>query len=272
MACAGRACRLGGAAGEQPQPLGFTQAELQSVLRHGPWPAPWMRDVSNRVSGNVDALTFGELLFFDKGLSHKGTVACATCPLPDKNWSDGLKLGIALQEVDRNTPSLANVRYNRWFGWDGGNDSLWSQSVRPFLDARELAASDKHVAQRVRGGTNLLCRDRKAFNALPPMDDEALEQFKVPGLRNVARTAPYMRNGHLATLREVVRHYSEIDLSQLHLAHVYAGDVMAEAVPLDSMLRPLKLSEQEISDVVAFLESLSERKPGFMRKPVAPCK
>jgi pyruvate-formate lyase-activating enzyme len=42
---------------------------------------------------------------------------------------------------------------------------------------------------------------------------------------------------------------------------VYAGDVFAEAVPTDTVLRPLNLSEQEISDVVAFLESLNEPEP-----------
>jgi cytochrome c peroxidase len=36
-------------------------------------------------------------------------------------------------------------------------------------------------------------------------------EFKVPSLRNVARTAPYMHNGSLATLADVVRHYSDID-------------------------------------------------------------
>jgi cytochrome c peroxidase len=68
-----------------------------------------------------------------------------------------------------------------------------------------------------------------------------------------------MHNGHFATLREVVKHYSQIDVTLLHQAHVYAGDVFAEAVPTDTVLQPLRLSEQEINDVVAFLESLSER-------------
>ena len=36
-------------------------------------------------------------------------------------------------------------------------------------------------------------------------------EFRVPSLRNVARTAPYMHNGSLATLADVVRHYSEVD-------------------------------------------------------------
>ena len=88
----------------------------------------------------------------------------------------------------------------------------------------------------------------------------------------MALTAPYMHNGHFATLRDVVKHYSEIDVSLLHVAHIYAGDVMAEAVPTDTVLQPLKLNEREINDVVAFLESLTARRQTFARKPVASCR
>ena len=36
--------------------------------------------------------------------------------------------------LDRRTPSLWNVGYGHWFGWDGAGDSLWAQSIRPILD------------------------------------------------------------------------------------------------------------------------------------------
>ena len=70
-------------------------------------------------------------------------------------------------------------------------------------------------------------------------------EFKVPGLRNVAKTAPYMHNGSLLTLAAVVRHYSELDEDRLH----------SEG---ERILRPLRLSPQASADVVAFLESLSD--------------
>jgi cytochrome c peroxidase len=87
-------------------------------------------------------------------------------------------------------------------------------------------------------------------------------QFKTPGLRDVARTAPYLHNGRLATLRDVVRHYSELDLERLHTHG-------------EQLLRPLKLSEQETDDLVAFLDSLTD--PGATAapaadRPVAGCK
>ena len=70
-------------------------------------------------------------------------------------------------------------------------------------------------------------------------------EFRVPSLRNVANTAPYMHNGSLSTLEAVVRHYSEVDVERLH------GDDGARLV------RPLRLSPQETADLVVFLETLS---------------
>ncbi len=70
-------------------------------------------------------------------------------------------------------------------------------------------------------------------------------EFKVPGLRNVAKTAPYMHDGSLATLADVVRHYSELNEERLHTEG-------------EKILRPLRLSPQAAADLVAFLESLSD--------------
>jgi cytochrome c peroxidase len=80
-----------------------------------------------------------------------------------------------MSEVDRNTPTLVNLAASRWYGWDGASDSLWSQSLRPILDERELAATPRHVAQLVRNDEQLSCRYRKAFGTPPsPTDDEAV--------------------------------------------------------------------------------------------------
>jgi cytochrome c peroxidase len=71
-------------------------------------------------------------------------------------------------------------------------------------------------------------------------------QFKVPSLRNVELTAPYMHNGSLATLRDVVRHYSELNEERLHQDG-------------EALLKPLHLTEQESDDLIAFLRSLTSR-------------
>jgi len=381
--------------------LDFSEAELRMILQHGPWPPPASSDPSNRVSGNAGAIAFGEKLFFESRLSAKGSISCGTCHVPELGWSDGRKLGVGLVEVDRNTPTVQNVRTHRWFGWDGSSDNLWSQSIRPLLDAREMGMTERQVAEAVRNDADLACRYEKAFGARPPADDAAVlvavgkalaafqetlvsgrtpfddfrdalangnhkaaarypqdaqkglrifagkgncslchfgpnfthgefheigipvfkkaggvdwgryegikklrasrfnllgpfnddparadgmstrhvalvpqtfEQFKVPTLRNVALTAPYMHNGHLATLADVVRHYSEIDPTLLHMAHMYFDPLVPEAVPTDTLLKPLKLSSIEISYVVAFLMTLTDTETGKPRKPLPACR
>jgi cytochrome c peroxidase len=79
---------------------------------------------------------------------------------------------------------------------------------------------------------------------LPRGETHAIDEFKTPTLRNVANTAPYMHNGRLATLEDVVRFYSE-----------QAGAPTAR--PREKILRPLHLSDGEMVDLVAFLKSLT---------------
>ncbi|MEN8141876.1 MAG: cytochrome c peroxidase [Thermodesulfobacteriota bacterium] len=72
--------------------------------------------------------------------------------------------------------------------------------------------------------------------------------FKTPTLRNVAKTAPYMHDGSLKTLKEVVDFYNN-------------GGLVKKSDPLFDFqsggIRPLDLSEEEVADLVAFLEALT---------------
>jgi cytochrome c peroxidase len=69
--------------------------------------------------------------------------------------------------------------------------------------------------------------------------------FKVPPLRNLLRTAPYMHDGSLTTLADVVRHYSEINPERLHTDG-------------EKILEPFNFTREEVDDLVAFLKTLSE--------------
>jgi cytochrome c peroxidase len=159
----------GAAAQEAPS---FTQDEIRAILAHGPWPVSRTNDPSNRVSGKREAIELGERLFFEPRLSASGAFSCATCHVPERSWTDNRTRGAAAAEVDRNTPTLMNIRLGRWFGWDGGADSLWAQSMRPILDARELGASPRHVAELLRKDEQLACRYRKSFGAPPSASDD----------------------------------------------------------------------------------------------------
>ena len=95
--------------------------------------------------------------------------------------------------------------------------------------------------------------------------------FRVTPLRNVELTAPYMHDGAFPTLEAVVRHYNDVtlalrtyDVAQLapELRPLYHGDdatINAVLETLDFRLRrPLDLTDDEQSALVAFLKSLTD--------------
>ena len=93
----------------EPQ-VTLTATEIARILSHGPWPLPAKSDASNRASGNLEAIELGSRLFFDERLSGNGQLACGSCHVPERNWTDNLRRGVGLAEVDRNTPTLMNLR------------------------------------------------------------------------------------------------------------------------------------------------------------------
>ena len=95
--------------------------------------------------------------------------------------------------------------------------------------------------------------------------------FRVPPLRNVELTGPYMHNGAFPTLEAVVKHYNDVplslheyDLAQLDpsLRGSVHGDqttIAAIERSIDPRIRtPLRLSDAELHDLVAFLKSLTD--------------
>lgn len=89
-------------------------------------------------------------------------------------------------------------------------------------------------------------------------DEADRGRFRAPSLRNVALTAPYMHDGSVATLAEVVDIYDRG--GRLVAEGPYAGDG-ARHPNLDPLVRPIGLSPEERAQLVAFLESLSD--PAF---------
>lgn len=71
-------------------------------------------------------------------------------------------------------------------------------------------------------------------------------EFKTPTLRNVATTAPYMHEGQIATLRDVVEFYNTLEGAAPRGEHT------------ETILQPLGLDDEQVDDLVAFLESLTD--------------
>ncbi len=393
IALAGLACAIARPAAPAPDLVAFDADEVRRILSHGPWPGPTTTDPSNRLSGEARAIALGRALFFDARLSATGTIACATCHVPERGWTDGRPRAVGLASLDRNTPTVLDVGRQRWFSWDGRADSLWSQSLKPIIDPREMGADPPHVARFLQADPELACRYAEVhgeapsagpgadgerlmanvgkalaafletvrsprtafdvfrdalsrgdhheaarypqsaqrglrlfigrgncgfchvgpaftngefhdvgvpfmvapgrvdagrhegikrlradrFNLLGPYSDDATGrsatktryvelqhvsygQFRTPSLRNAALTGPYMHDGRYASLREVVRHYSELDTERIH---GHGGE---------QILRPLRLTPDESDDLVAFLESLTEARAPALPPALAPCR
>ena len=94
-------------------------------------------------------------------------------------------------------------------------------------------------------------------------------KFKVPTLRNIAVTAPYMHNGYFTDLRSVVKFYNDRDVVPTCVNAIWTRDVAAvsqncwpeaevAATVNHDELGNLGLSDQEIDDIVAFLKTLTD--------------
>ena len=89
---------------------------------------------------------------------------------------------------------------------------------------------------------NIGLKDKDPGRAAITKDKSLTGAVKTPTLRDIALTAPYMHNGSIKTLQEVVEHYDRGGDNKTHLS---------------PMMVKLDLSKQEKQDLVAFLQSLT---------------
>lgn len=357
----------------------LSKQSIARIISHGPWPEPIPADPGNRYSGDPQSEAIGAQLFRDPTLSANGQISCASCHIEKHGFAEPLARAKGLATHDRNTQGLLNVGMQRWFGWDGGTDSLWAASLRPMLSPIEMGATIDQLAKTLRakpafiqwlqkqqpadpndeqiavaaamaigawmrtlrspktafdefrdalasGDAARIAKARQTypasaqrglaffvgpgrcqfchfgadfsngefhdigrpfivekgrvdpgryrgiqrlrkdpFNLLgqfsesPTSGEQAKTrtvvlnrntwgQWRTPSLRNLAQTAPYMHDGSLATLDDVIQYYSTIDLDRLHTDG-------------ESLLRPLQMSDAEVADLKAFLLSLSVAQP-----------
>lgn len=123
-------------------------------------------------------------------------------------------------------------------------------------DLDELATAVQHVKMK---GTDIAVLSNPKTSSLGRYAvTRALSDigaFKTSTLRNIDLTAPYMHDGSLKTLEEVVQFYNN-------------GGRLKETDPLPELLsggiRPLNLTEEQQADLVEFLKALTS--PGFVQK------
>lgn len=83
-------------------------------------------------------------------------------------------------------------------------------------------------------------------------DSQLAGIFRIPSLRNVALTAPYMHDGRFATLEDVVNHYNSGIQRSANLDQVFRAWDTGDAIRLG-------LTESEKSALVAFLNTLTDQ-------------
>ncbi len=75
-----------------------------------------------------------------------------------------------------------------------------------------------------------------------PDNEKARHAFKTPGLRDIELRAPYMHNGSITTLEDVVLHYVSGGIERPSRSH---------------LMGPVPLTRDEVSDLISFMKSLS---------------
>ncbi len=116
----------------------------------------------------------------------------------------------------------------------------------PRLAAEFLDAKAKGTNVDIAVLTDKKTSELGRFAVTGYLDD--MGAFKTSTLRNVAVTAPYMHDGSLATLKDTVIHYNNGGVTK-------KGDRVNDF--LSGGIRPLELTDQQIDDLVAFMEALT---------------
>lgn len=149
----------------------FTEDEIAVIVQHRLPPLPG--DPTNRYADDPAAAHFGQYLFFDPRLSENGAVSCATCHDPAKGFTDGKRVADAIGTLRRNTMSLWNVGYERWFFWDGRADTLWAQALIPIEHPDEMGGDRMAIAHLIAGDPHLRHAYEQTFGSMPQLTDES---------------------------------------------------------------------------------------------------
>ena len=101
-------------------------------------------------------LRLGEALFFDPNLSSCGDIACASCHMPEKGFSDGQQISDGCQGASgrRNSNTVYQTAYLSHLFWDGRVQSLEQQALGPVVDAAEMSNTWDNVIAYLKSGTH----------------------------------------------------------------------------------------------------------------------
>ncbi len=103
-------------------------------------------------TSSPDKTELGRKLFFEKQLSKNGKRSCASCHIPGKAFTDGLKTSVALDghsPLARNAPTIWNVSLQRSLFADSRSRNLEEQVMQVLNNAKEMHGSAKETAEKI---------------------------------------------------------------------------------------------------------------------------
>ncbi len=87
-------------------------------------------------------IDLGRKLFFDRRLSHNGTMSCAMCHVPEQGFTNNelaTPIGVEGRGLRRNAPTILNIAYQKRLFHDGRETALETQVISPLLASDEMA-------------------------------------------------------------------------------------------------------------------------------------
>jgi len=169
-------------------------------------------------------------------------------------WPDGVLVADAIASYEE-TLETADTEFDAWMQDRPNNMTEAAIRGRKLFMSDRAKCFDCHFSPDFTGDEfrniglydEIKYTDKGRYEITKAESDKG--KFKVPGLRNVAVTAPYMHDGSFKTLDEVIEYYSD------------PTTVVAHPINIDTLMKePIHFTASEKKDLKAFLESLTDRK------------
>jgi len=287
-----------------------------------------------------EGISLGRHLFFEKRLSGDNSQSCGSCHFQENNFADPRQFSVGIDGSigDRNAMILSNLAWQSFFFWDGREQSMEIQALKPVENPIEMKANWPDVIEKLEAdpfyqklfekafGPNAITKENAAkaisqfertmvsseskydkwkrgdyqftqleedgyiiFNnevgdcfhchgdlntgnifgaygdlqfsnngldsVLKPntgyevvtLDSNDRAKFKIPSLRNIEYSFPYMHDGRFSTLQEVIEHYNMGG----HITYTIDPNMKAAGVGKN-------WSQQQKNALLAFLKTLSD--------------
>lgn len=217
-------------------------------------------------------------MFWDSRVSSLESQAIAPIRAAEEMRGNACAENVAMEEAVNRVLDIARYRelFARAFG---GEDAVNAANLAKALSVfeRSLVTADAPFDHFARGDasalTGLQKSGLKAFESAgcalchngPMFSDYKLHfiatpgqkegrDFRTPSLRNLKHTAPYMHNGSIATITDVLTFYDRLmdEASET----LDGGD--APAQPLDPLLKKLNVNPDDFPAITAFLDALND--------------